>query len=438
MKNSSSNTHALWAGILAISTAGALDAKDLSETTGVFDALANVNETAFMKDLGLTLGGFINTGITYNANDPGDNFNGPVTFGDRSGELQLNEFYVYLQRAVNTESDAWDFGGRADFLFGTDAVFTQAYGVPPSEVDRIQPLQRGHWDLNLINGGNRFYDIALPQVYGEIFAPIGNGLTAKIGHFYTPIGYETVPAIENFFYTKPYTFQYGEPFTHTGVLLTYPIDDNWTVIGGGVTGSATGGWDGSWDRQLGNWAFLGGVTWTTDDKDTSVTVNGTSGETSEHNRNNWSLYSLVFKHNFTEKLHYVLQHDHGFANKVLTLNGVEDARWYGVNQYLMYDIQDDLSAGIRAEWFRDDDGFRVFSPARVAAYAPAAGPAGFPAIQTTGGSYYEITAGLAWKPLKWFTVRPNIRYDWVDGPKVFEGGTKTSQFLFSTDVVLAF
>ena len=45
-----------------------------------------------------------------------------------------------------------------------------------------------------------------------------NDWKIKLGHFYTPIGYEVVPANGNFFYTHAYTMQYGEPFTHTGVL----------------------------------------------------------------------------------------------------------------------------------------------------------------------------------------------------------------------------
>ena len=107
--------------------------------------------------------------------------------------------------------------------------------------------------------------------------PVGNGLNVKAGHFYTPIGYETVPAPDNFFYTHAYTMQYGEPFTHTGFMGNYAVDKNWAVMGGVVTGSATGGWDGGWDKQLGNWGGLVGTTWTSDDKATSANISGTYG-----------------------------------------------------------------------------------------------------------------------------------------------------------------
>lgn len=46
---------------------------------------------------------------------------------------------------------------------------------------------------------------------------------------------------------------------------------------------------------------------------------------------------------------------------------VKDAEWYGVNSHFYYDVTPDVSVGVRAEWFRDRDGFRVFAPGRVTA-----------------------------------------------------------------------
>ena len=402
---------------------GAVQSLHAEEASGLLGySGVDVNESAFMKGAGLKFGGWANAGITYNSNPTKGRFNGPVTFGDRDSEFQLNQFNLYLQRAVDTSSSAWDFGFRADFMFGSDSVFTQAYGSP-----------KGSWDLGLLaQNGERFYDVAFPQAYAEIFAPIGNGITAKIGHFYTIIGNEVVTAPDNFFYSHAYTMQYGEPFTHTGVLLSYPLDPNWSLTGGAVTGSVTGGWDGAWDDGLGNWAGIGGVTWTTDDKATSLAVTGTTGDTSEHNSNQWSIYSIVLKHDIIEGLHFTLQHDHGFADKAAA-NG-SDATWYGINNYLVYDLNDKLGVGLRAEWFRDDDGVRVASPGRTLTYFPGA------------NSYYEMTAGLNWKPVTWVSVRPNVRYDWNDGPAAFNNGdastgyagTRKDQFLFSTDVVVSF
>lgn len=424
-----------------------------SHAAGVISSLSgfDVNETDPLKNNGIVIGGWANAGITHNAANPIDRFNGPVTFADRDGEFQLNQLNLYIQRAVATEGDKWDFGGRFDFMFGTDAVFTQAYGVPAYDVTTGQAMKRNNWDLHNLRGRNRFYDIALPQAYVEAYIPIGNGLNVKAGHFYTPIGYETVPAPDNFFYTHAYTMQYGEPFTHTGFLGNYTVDKNWSVMGGAVTGSATGGWDGGWNRQLGNWSGIGGVTWTSTDKGTSANVSGTYGATSESASNPWAMYSVVLKHNITDKTHLMLQHDHGFANNVL-LGGVsQDAEWYGINTHLTYDVLDNLAVGLRGEWFRDHNGFRVCTPGRVAATTNDEGgiavstAANGNALSTCApATYYGITAGLNWKPAPWINVRPNIRYDWNDGQvngapyNAFGAGSKQEQFLFSTDATINF
>jgi len=413
----------------------------------------DINESKPLKDNGIVIGGWANGGITYNATNPESNFNGPVTFGDRSGEFQLNQLNLFIQRAVATEGSSWDFGGRFDIMFGTDSIFTQAYGVPSFDVNTGQPLNRSTWDLNLLgSNSNRFYDLALPQAYLETYVPVGNGLNLKIGHFYTPIGYETVPAPDNFFYTHAYTMQYGEPFTHTGVMGNYAVDGNWSVMGGVITGSATGGWDGGWDKQLGNWAGLMGTTWTSTDKVTSLNVAGTYGGTSEHSSNAWAMYSVVLKHNITDKTHLVLQHDHGFADNVLAPSAGggagTDAQWYGINTHLYYDVSDTVVAGLRGEWFRDQNGIRVCSPGRVGAATDnqnvSYATAGNYTATCAPASYYAFTAGVTWKPKPWLSLRPNVRYDWVDGPtKQFDVnssgvGQKTDQFLFSTDMTITF
>ena len=77
----------------------------------------------------------------------------------------------------------------------------------------------------------------IPQLYGEVAY---NDLTVKVGRFYSPVGYYVVGTANNFFPVLPYTFQYGEPFTHTGMFGTYKFSDALT-LGGGITH----GWDNS-------------------------------------------------------------------------------------------------------------------------------------------------------------------------------------------------
>jgi hypothetical protein len=162
------------------------------------DAYAN-NLRNLWKESGVEIGGWINGGITYNANNPADGFNGTVTFADRANRFQLNQFNVFVQRAVASEGSNWDIGGRFDFLFGTDAIYAQAFGISAFDENTGQPSDRGNWDLNLCCKSTRTYGIALPQAYLEAYLPVGNGLNVKVGHFYSPLGYETVPAPDNFY-----------------------------------------------------------------------------------------------------------------------------------------------------------------------------------------------------------------------------------------------
>jgi len=379
---------------------------------GAIESLTSVdiNSASFLKDNGIEIGGWIDAGGTYashSTNSKGNinssNGNGAIPFGtDRVNEFQLNQTYLFMEKAVASSGSDWDLGGHVDFLFGTDANSTQA----------------GGWDNQILGSlGNKTfnqYDIAFPQAYAEIYAPIGNGLTAKVGHFYTIIGYEVVTSPDNFFYSHAFTMNYGEPFTHTGALLTYQVNDNWSVSGGSVNG-----WD-NFRRNAGggNWSFLGGANWTSDDEKSSLAVSLISGDqtTSGGPSTNRTMYSVVFSHDFNDRLHYVFQHDLGTQNKLNTTT--KNADWYGINQYLTYDLNDQLSAGLRAEWF-SDRGRR---------------------INSFGANYYAVSAGVNYSPVSWMKFRPEVRYDWADtnGAGTAFGGNKNDQVQVAMDMIINF
>ncbi len=452
---------------MAVIAAGGLLSLSMGTTSLQANAsLNNLIMPKLFKDKGIEVGGWVNGGATFNPSHSTNGYNGPVTFGDRANQAQMNQFNIFLQRAVVSEGKSWDLGFRADFMFGTDSIFTQAYGNPAYDVNSGAAMpNRGTWDLDLCCNSSRSYGIALPQAFVEVFAPIGKGLNVKVGHFYTPIGYESVPAPNNFFYSHAYTMQYGEPFTHTGVLTNYTINKNLTFMSGGTTGSGTGGWDGNFNRQMDNWGGIGGLTWTSDDKRSSANISGTGSTTSSRSNNFWGMYSIVLKHMITPKTHFILQHDHGYADGVLiannTMSVTKEAQWYGINTHMYYDVLPDFSVGVRGEWFRDRDGFRVWNPGRVSAAtnivngigSSYAVPGGQPLALSQPADYYAVTIGANWKPakrmkieskaLQQFNVRPNIRYDRADGLNnvaymPFGGGTSKDQVLFSMDFMLPF
>ena len=107
--------------------------------TVAYPIIAQANTAIdFLKENSIRIGGWVNGGATFN---PGQTkgFNGTVTFADQANRAQLNQFNIFIQRAVVAEGSSWDFGARVDFMFGSDAIFTQAYGVPSFDVNTGNP-----------------------------------------------------------------------------------------------------------------------------------------------------------------------------------------------------------------------------------------------------------------------------------------------------------
>ncbi|MCA9173496.1 MAG: outer membrane beta-barrel protein [Planctomycetales bacterium] len=350
--------------------------------------------------------GWANGGSLSNALGAG--FSGPVGFADRNG-LTLNQLYAVLERPLNTNM-GWDIGGRVDVLWGSDYIFTESAGL------ERRPGGAAHWN------GHADYGVALPQAYLEVGV---DDLRMKLGHFYTLIGYESVMAPQNFFYSHAYTMMYGEPFTHTGMLLSYDLDDEIAVHGGLVNG---------WDRLDGasdHLSFLGGVNYAPIHGIYDIAFSIVTGHEPTVNGLNQSartLYSLIFNLNLSDNLNYVLQHDHGWQDAYFTATG-QDAEWYGINQYLFYDLNNSWTFGTRMEWFRDDDG------ARVTGNRP-----GNPYAGGSPGNFYEWALGLNYRSSNNLLVRPECRWDWYDGngTRPFDFNRRSGQFTAGLDLILQF
>ena len=378
------------------------------------------DDCCWLKCHDMTLTGWMEAGIMGNSRITDDRFNGPLTFPDRNGEGQANQMWLSMDRSAPADNCDWFIGGHVDYFFGSDYFFTTAAGLDGTRVGNVP-----RWNTT----DSFLYGSAMPQLYVE--TDYGTDTKIKWGHFFTIIGYEVVPAIGNFFYSHAYTMQYGEPFTHTGMLASR-TSDNWTGYAGLTAGWNTFQAD---DRA----AFLGGLTYT--DKDWgSLALAVTTGDDSEFNLPgvgpfaNRTMYSLVWSRNFTSRFTYVLQHDWGTQNDAQTFQG-SGAEWYGINQYLFYKLNCCWTAGLRVEWFRDDDGFVVTGLRPGNAIAGASFP----------GNFYEVTLGLNYKPNSNLAIRPEMRWDWYDGennqnPNVpvtlpYDAGTRSNQFTFGVDLV---
>jgi hypothetical protein len=381
-----------------------------------------------LKEHNTTVAGWLAQSYTWNTSNPADRFNGPVAWTDRSNDYQLNQLYFYAEKTTKTDGCGTDFGYRADVLLGTDYRFNTESGLET----------RGYFTSPKIST-QRFYGASFPQFYAEVAV---DNWKLKVGHFFAPVGYEFVPANGNFFTTKAYCPQ-NEPYTMTGAIATYTASKD-TSIGGGIVH----GWD-NFDNSNPYWSFLGTLSLKFSD-DSSLSIGNVAGNELNQNNNfsfrylSTNVYTRPLK-KISDKLTYVGQVDYGYQADALVSG--HSARWYALNQYWFYKISDCLTYGVRAEWFRDQDGFRVGG---YLGTTPDGSLRGL-SVDRSGyvGSFYAITVGPNYKYSANTTIRPYVRFDWFSGistnpdhtpqpEKPFDNGTGNSQTLFGFDVVTLF
>lgn len=279
-----------------------------------------------------------------------------LSFRDVPNRLNLDQQWFYIGKEADG-SDGFGLGFRADFMYGTDAHAAQSFGNPPGSFDE-------GWDHGV-------YGWAIPQLYGEV--AVGD-VSVKIGHFFTLVGYEVVPATGNFFYSHALTMYNSEPFTHTGVLGTYSGFENITLYSGWTLG-----WDTGFDNVNSGNSYLGGFSADVLDA-VSLSVISTYGNFGAINTggdtDNWG-NSVVIDVNVTDTINYVFQTDYKKIDNISD----EDI---GINQYLFFNFSDAIAFGNRIEWWRNDQ-----------------------------VSNYEYTTGLNVKLLGNLVIRPEYRTDWV-------------------------
>lgn len=377
----------------------------------------------FANPLGLEWEGWLQQGFTWNPDSPADRFNGPVNQNDRANEYQLNQLYLIARRPTDSTCDRFSCGFQVDLVYGTDAFFFHSLGLD---------------DRFVSDSTSRFYKLALPQLYAEVYAPIGPGVTFQIGKWFTPVGYETGLAPEDFFYSKTIGFIIT-PYSHTGIQASFDIGDQWFMTHGIHRGSD------AWEDNNNNLGYAGSVGWTSVDEASSIVfainvgpeqderadfqdIDGAPGPDAPGENLDRVTYSLTLEHQLNDCLSYVVTHDYFFQEGSAAF-GIENAEAYGATQYLIYEHSECLSLGARLEIYRDDDGFVASGFRSGNAAAP--------------GVYTNLTLGMQRKYSDSVMVRPEIRWDWQsrDNPAdtpAFDDGTSTNQFLAAADLVIVF
>lgn len=156
----------------------------------------------------------------------------------------------------------------------------------------------------------------------------------------------------------------------------------------------------------------------------------TTGDESSAKRNdvgNRTRYSLIAKVRPLERVEYVFHHHLAFQKDGKVSGGT--SQWYGIDQYLYYRFCDRVKAGLRFEWFKDDDGTRV-------AGASDRGNPNRPAFK---GSFYSLSAGINYRPHPNVVLRPEVRRDCFSGNgRPFDDGDEKRQWLLAINALVQF
>ena len=384
--------------------------------------------------------GWVEMGYAWNSSKPASGRNTPLGFVDQHQELQLNQLYLVLEGGTGKDdNESWSLDARVDLMFGTDHGFTTASGLEVrrdgSQRWNSTPDPSTDDDYRGTAGNPQpYYGLAMPQIYLDVHTPWLQGMDLRMGHFYTNVGYESVMPLENFFYTHTMSMMYGQPFTHTGMMASTKLFDAMDISFG-----FTRGWDNWEDDAEGDLSIAGGIGFNLEDN--AFSVNFHSGDDFiglDNDGNtligNVTIITLNYTRNVTDNLTHALTADVGYGDGMqlhTSSASLSGARWYGITNYLTYEVGEKLSTGLRVEWFRDQDNSRVM-------------PGAF-SDHVSGGNYVNVSLGLNYRHNDRWTFRPEARWDWSDTksedlsvPGVFGDFQENDTFTLSMDAIFTY
>ena len=354
----------------------------------------------YFKEKRITIAGWSTFGYSSN-NDGAFTGQGPFLTHSERRNFNVNQQYLYIERKADLTKD-WDWGYRGDVLYGVDGYEGQSFGNHPGRFD-FSNTAKG-FDQGFNHGKQAW---AIPQLYAEVAK---KDVSVKIGHFFTPTGYEVIPPAANFFYSHQITWYNAEAFYHTGALATWNANEKLVLTGGWVLG-----WDTGFDQfRKGNMGIFG-MAYTISDKTVLSTFNtfGNQGW-----RGNGTLSGIILSHKWTNKLMTVSQVDVLSTDNptTFTVDGIAAKSESFIN-YVYYEFNPRWKAGYRQEYWHAD-----------------------------GVGYQTHTWGVNYKPNANLIFRPEIRHMYAPGAPAGAAGTiadniqKTynANTIFGFDVVFTF
>ncbi len=343
---------ALLCGIAGISAPASAEEKKLGDMT-----LSDLK-----KELGISA--YVQAGYTYNGDPMTNVANSSTQNAVRGFDHNANMFQFDLAELVFLKDPS---AGTAGYKIKIAAGET----------------------ANVITAGASSFDIT--EAYVSYVAPIGAGLRFDMGKMGTFIGAEVMEALDNPNYSRSFLFNYAEPLAHTGLKVSYPVNDALSVAVFDLNG-----WDNSTDNNKAKTYGLSvGIT---PAEVFSASLNVIQGSENNFGRDKKTLADVVATIKPIKALTILLNYDSGTDEKALA--GGADAKWSGLSAIAKYDFNDTYSLAVRGESFDDKD------------------RAGHKLTEVTVTPEIRLDNGLV--------VRPEYRHDSSDQQE-FADGTKKTQ-----------
>ena len=396
--------------------------RQVAQGGGEFKGISGIGEkpVAGLLELpsglqGLQISGYADVSAIYNFSAPegvtSNTTAPPTTTRTNRGrvfDLQSNGFTIQatelvLEKPVSSEMP---IGFRTDLFFGDDAEVIHSTG------------------LGDVASGDNPVPFDLQQAYAVLRAPVGDGLDFKIGKFVTLLGAEVIESPANWNFSRSYLFGFAIPFTHTGVLATYPLGEF-----GSVTAGLVNGWDIVDDNNKAK-TLIGNLT-LTPVQGVSLAFNGITGaEQASNSHDRRTVFDFVGTWQALENLAFMANYDYGVESAgAATSYDAKD--WTGLALYTKYDVTPIWSLVGRWEWFDDHDDFRTGLTSGVTSGAGSFTP--HPV------KLYGYTLTSQWKLREHVLGRLEYRHD-TSSERVFltRGSLSNAQDTVSAEVIYHF
>ncbi len=371
-------SHGIFLTILVLCVSVPAFAED---RTPLMSALENTELGEAMAESGFNLNGWIEVAAPFSFNSRRDNLL-PRGFDYRANTVNLQQNWVRLERTTDPAAGRV-LGFRNDWIApGIDYRFTLARGVFDEQ-------------LRDNNGSPSTYGFDPVQFYAE-YQP-SPGYVFKLGRFFAPYGMESIEGWSTPLVSRSYNFIYN-PFTQTGLLASVPLSSELNLLAAVTAGNDI------FIDTAGEPTVDIGLSYTPPEGAQTPGANsgaifliaGESRFDRDENFNHPAMLNFVFEHRFTENFRYSLE---ALAGMVRDLPDTGTAKWFGAAQYLRYQATSTAEAIGRFEVFNDEDGNRT----------------------GVEGVYFACTAGLLYRPMSWFQLRPEMRFDHHAQSPAFEG-----------------